>query len=76
MQQYIPGAQAITNGSLASFGISAGMQILAPTEAEYRLAEKLLNPLANSADVSVQAYNSCLTSYRTKFPCCCWILFC
>lgn len=68
MQQYIPGAQAITNGSLASFGISAGMQILAPTEAEYRLAEKLLNPLANSADVSVQAYNSCLTSIGLSFP--------
>lgn len=68
MQQYIPGAQAITNGSLASFGISAAMQILAPTEAEFRLAEKLLNPLANSSDVSVQAYNSCLTSIGLSFP--------
>ena len=68
MQQYIPGAQAITNGSLTSFGISAAMQILAPTEAEFRLAEKLLNPLANSSDVSVQAYNSCLTSIGLSFP--------
>lgn len=68
MQSYIPGAQAITSGSLITFGISAGMQILAPTEAEYKLAEKLLNPLANSSDVSVQAYNSCLTSIGLSFP--------
>jgi hypothetical protein len=32
MQDYIPGAQAITVGRLAAFGISAGMQILAPTD--------------------------------------------
>lgn len=68
MKQYIPGAQAITNGSLVTFGISVGMQILAPTEAEYKLAEKLLNPLANSSDISVQAYNSCLTSIGLSFP--------
>lgn len=58
----------ITNGSLVSFGINIAMDILAPTEDEFKLANKLLNPFANESDPSVQAYNSCLTSIGLSFP--------
>ncbi|MEV9477586.1 hypothetical protein ACOTVS_11210 [Aliarcobacter butzleri] len=65
---FIPGAEKITNGTLVKFGVSTIAEILAPTEEQFTLAKKLLNPLANGGDVSVQAYNSCLTSIGMSFP--------
>lgn len=58
----------ITNGDLVKFGISTAMDILSPTEDEFKVATKLMNPFANETDVSVQAYNSCLTSIGLSYP--------
>ncbi|WP_418181237.1 hypothetical protein ACNSOL_12070 (plasmid) [Aliarcobacter lanthieri] len=64
----LPYAKEITNGALLKFGVNTAMEILSPTEEQFTMAQKLLNPLANGGDVSVQAYNSCLTSIGMSFP--------
>lgn len=58
----------ITNGDLVMFGVNTAMNILSPTEEEFKLATKLMNPFGNEDDVSVQAYNSCLTSIGLSYP--------
>lgn len=51
------------------FGVKSTAEIIAPTEERFKLAQKLLDPITNSSsDVSVQAYNSCLTSIGLSFP--------
>lgn len=60
--------QQVTTGDLISFGVSSAMEIMSPTEQEFNLAQKLLDPFANEADVSVQAYNSCLSSIGLSYP--------
>lgn len=62
------GFQAITNGDLVSLGASSVMELLAPNQDQFMLAEKLLNPFANDDDASVQAYNSCMSSIGLSFP--------
>lgn len=58
----------VTNGDFVMFGVSSAMEILAPSEQEFELAQKLLDPFSNEADVSVQAYNSCLSSIGLSYP--------
>lgn len=60
--------KSITNGDLVRFGVNTAMDILSPTEDEFKVASKLMNPFANESDVSVQAYNSCLTSIGLSYP--------
>jgi hypothetical protein len=60
--------KAITGYDLAKLGVSLTLDILAPTEDEFKLAEKLLQPYNNEDDVSVQAYTSCMSSIGLSFP--------
>lgn len=60
--------KTITVRDLAKLGVSLTLDILAPTEDEFKLAEKLLQPYNNEDDVGVQAYTSCMSSIGLSFP--------
>lgn len=59
----------ITQGDLVVFGMQSAFLMAAPQEADYQLADKLLQGYAGvGADSTMQAYNGCMASIGASMP--------
>lgn len=59
----------VTQGDLVLFGIQSAFLMAAPQEADYQLADKLLQGYAGvGADSTMQAYNGCMASIGASMP--------
>lgn len=59
----------ITQGDLVLFGMQSAFLMAAPQEADYQLADKLLQGYAGvGADSTMQAYNGCMASIGASMP--------